>query len=170
MRKIIFALLALCMCHPVFAQDSGMYFDAERSGEGILLMRDKDANMTLFLFTFGGECNYIEPSVSPSESECDTNGQRWFWGSGKYDPNLDQVKAEFFIVTGVSYPDGDMDPFDPFIQNVGKAREVGEFTLRRTGDGWRLFVDRDNEDWLEEEDVLYSRIWTFTTLLFQAGH
>ena len=171
-HSLIFTLILLCSGQ-VFAQDSSMFFNADRVGEGIVLLRGEDDRMVFFFFTFGHEqCFEIAPKVSPAELEldCDQNGQRWFFGSETYDPVLDQIKGELFIVDGQNYPEGIMDPFDPFVQNVGKAEVVGEFTLRRGGNGWRLFVDQDGTERLHDGDVLYEAIWEFQDLLFRGGN
>ena len=159
-------LLLLLVSFSLFAGDSGSYFDTDRSGEGLILQRDGDT-MLFFFFTYGGESECGEPTVSPSLPlfSCMLNGQRWFFGSGTYNELAQSLTGSLYITEGIDYPDtvfkvdGGGD--------VGDATVIGRYTLVREGKGWLMFVTRFGNT-LGADDPLFAEVYNFVTPMFKA--
>ena len=162
----ILCLALMMLCGVVSAGDSGIFYDYELNGEGVLLMRDGD-RIVIYMFTYGGlQC----PDVQPDENtidlpECDLNGQRWFFGTGDYEADKSEVSGVLGVAEGLDYPFGVRDKDDPFRMNVGEPEEVGKFILRRSEKGWRMFVEQTTRA-LSVNDPLFDRVFEFQTKLF----
>ena len=164
------------------ANDSGLYYDELRNGEGILLLRNQDT-FVFYFFTYGAhQCDYEVSSgtanapQSISEEDCDYNGQRWFYAVVEPDEEEEtpsqSVKNDdkefggtLYMTQGINYPDGEPNDLIPFVHNVGENIAVGTFLMRREGDGWLMDV-APTEDVLEADDPLFDRIFIFKTHLF----
>jgi hypothetical protein len=166
-------LLLLLLSGTLFAADSGLYYDAERDGEGILMLRNGDTVVT-YMFTYGEDnCPDTDPVPSPStvddDDECDLNGQRWFFGVDEYEEISEEVAGTLYMGVGTNYPVGVQDKFDPFVMNVGQAVPAGEYILRRREDGWRMWIGPLSKGGvLDEDDVLFDKVFEFRTQLFEA--
>ncbi len=172
MKYFLLVLLTLCLAvlatvaTLAHAGDSGLYYDQTRDGEGIVLLCDSDV-CVLYLFTYGAEtCG--EPVVSPSlpGDNCIADGQRWFFAVDVFNEIKQSMTGSLFITVGREYPDGVFGD-NPFVSTVGESKIVGRYTLIRGGDGWQLFVTRFGNV-LNEDDFLFTRVFSFTSLLFEA--
>lgn len=176
MKKLITHALIMLMCtafalHAASAMASGLYYDADRDGEGLMLMRDGERVVGYF-YTYGGLwCGEVvrPPVVSPAPPvepipECDLNAQRWFFFA---DPFVEKVGAAgiLYASEGVNYPDGEFDETNPFGVIVGKVFPVGTYFLRPWEDGYQMVVVPP--DGTKPDDPLYQRVFNFTTLLFK---
>lgn len=168
MRNLFLSLClsacALFTSTAAVAQDSGVYFNPEADGEGIVLIRNGDLFVT-YLFTYGEDiCGLpVPPVVSPEpevvEGEgCVGNGQRWFVGADE--ATGDFVTGFLYVTDGIDYPaalDG----------KVATETKVGVYTLARDGTGWALFVTRFGPA-LEVDDPLFSGIYELSSALLRA--
>jgi len=169
--KLFFALLAICLFTPVFAGDSGLYYDQSRDGEGISLHRDAD-RVVFYFFTYGAEDVEIADDGDVIFGE--GNGQRWFFGSDEFDENSMESTGFLYITEGLEYPvgvpsdtdEGDVDEED--IVTVGEAEAVGIYSLERLDEGYRMVVEHFG-DILEEDDFLFEHVFNFTSRLFTAN-
>ena len=168
MKKWLLTLVLMLVAGTSVAGDSGLYYDEQRNGEGILVMVDGTKYVTYF-FTYGGlECEF-DKAPEPKgieEDDCDLNGQRWFFGSDDFDPLLGQVGGTLYMAHGILYPIGEPVDNEPFIHNVGKAVAVGKYVLRPNGDGFLMDVAPTGEV-LDEMDPLYEEIYIFRKVLFK---
>ncbi len=172
MKNFLLVLLTLCLAiltvpaTLAYAGDSGLYYDESRNGEGITLLRDGDT-IVLYFFTYGSEvCG--EPVVSPSlpGENCIADGQRWFFAVDNYNEIQQSLTGSLFITVGREYPNGIFGD-NPLVSTVGESEIVGRYTLIQGGDGWQMFVTRFGTA-LDEDDFLFSRVFSFTSLLFEA--
>lgn len=167
MKKVIFSLLLLALAGAAFAQDSGLYYNPARDGEGLSLQRSGDT-VVAFLFTYGGEESEtpapIAPWLSPQVPlEDPLNGQRWFFtGAGTL---VDNSYAEGILYStgGVNYP----VPLQP--NPVAKPVAVGEYVLSRYENGWELLVSPLKNGPLLEDDPLFTVHFVFGVRLLKAG-
>lgn len=165
MKNLKFFLLStlLLFSTTLFAQgnapDSGVYFDPERSGEGISLHRSEDT-VLFYFFTYGEEvCGPIEPVPSPVRGVndgCDLNGQRWFFGFGDASDNV--VSGDLFLTDGIEYPFDDRG-------FIGEESVIGEFLLVKDGHGWVLVVSHVPGD-LSPDDPVFTLFYDFSGRLF----
>ena len=174
MLKYLFLSL-LFVAGMVNAQDSGLYYDELRNGEGILLLKSGETNV-LYFFTYGAhECDEISDLASingSNGSDCDYNGQRWFYAVSEPEEEDDvtpQSDHEFggtmYMTRGINYPDGEPHDLIPFVHNVGKNLAIGKFLLRRNLGGWLMDVAPVG-DALDKEDFIFERIFKFEKRLF----
>jgi hypothetical protein len=78
------------------------------------------------------------------------------------------VAGTLYMGIGQNYPVGVQDKFDPFVMNVGQAVPAGEYILRRREDGWRMWIGPISKGVLDEDDVLFDKVFEFRTQLFEA--
>ncbi len=169
-KLLLILLFAMVAAAPIYAADTGLFYDAERDGEGLLVMRDERLIVTYF-FTYGASsCDEdYKPDVGPLLPEfydCGNQGQRWFFTSDKWNGEDMEATGFIFMASGVDYPKGIPDVTNPFVQIVGEAIPVGVYILRPAGDGYQMLVVPYG-DRLDKDDPLYNRIYQFTTLLFE---
>lgn len=167
MKKLLFSLLLVVLASSAIAQDSGLYYDSSRSGEGLSLHRSGD-RVVGFLFTYGGaEAETpapVPPWISPQAPlEEPLNGQRWFLISG--DILIDDTYAEGILYStgGVNYP-VKLQPND-----IGSTVPVGEYVLSRYEEGWELLVMPLEDGPLLENDPLFTVHFLFGEQLFRSG-
>lgn len=167
MKKLLFSLLLVVLAGSAIAQDSGLYYNPARSGEGLSLHRSGD-RVVGFIFTYGGVESETPASIPPWVSpqvplEEPLNGQRWFLISG--DTLIDDTYAEGILYStgGINYP-VKLHPND-----IGAAVPVGEYVLSRYEDGWELLVAPLEGGPLLEDDPLFTVHFLFGELLFRSG-
>lgn len=170
MRKYWLIAMLLVSAN-LFAGDSGIYFDSDRDGEGIVMTRNKNL-IQIYVYTYdpwqGCPGITVPKGGLVTENTCYEN--RWFLTGG------DTIDADDMIVTGymymglgLSYPKGIVDPKDPFKSIVGEAHIVGLYVMQRFGEGWRLAVVRFGT-LLPKNDPLFSQIFEFTDRLLEGTH
>lgn len=162
MKKYALALLLTLLA--ATANASGLYYDADRNGEGILIL-DNETTIVGYLFTYGGEaCNDVRlPQVGPhlpTDTGCKLNEQRWFFFAD--DLVNGEASGTLYIASGVNYPDGEIDPDNPFGVIVGLPEPVGTYHLRTMESGYQVIVLSEGTT----DDPLYERIFNFTAKLF----
>jgi hypothetical protein len=165
MKGLILTLLMIFSAG-LFAGDSGIYFNIMSPGEGMTLSRDK-GRVTAFIFTYGSNgCEKYEDF--DQEESCGYNGTRWFYTSGDEINNSDEeVQGLIFTGHGLNFPMGVPKLDDPFVNEVGEAIAVGYYIMTRWDKGWIINVERIG-NYLDEDDLLYSRNSVFTDLLMSA--
>ena len=174
MLKYLFLSL-LFVAGMVSAQDSGLYYDELRNGEGILLLKSGDINV-LYFFTYGAhECDEVAELASVNGTNgpsCDYNGQRWFYAVSEpeddEEPSTDsdhEFGGTMYMTMGINYPEGEPHDLIPFVHNVGKNIAIGKFLLRRNLDGWLMDVAPVG-DALDDDDFIFERIFKFEKRLF----
>jgi len=166
-KYLLLLSLVFGLCD-VQAQDSGLYMDETRSGEGITLTRNGDI-LQFFFFTYepNSECWNLEniPEVTDwNEHLC--HEQRWFLSGG--DELIgDTVTGFLYTTVGIDYPVGISNPDDPFATTVGDDFVIGLYILRRQGEGWRLVVFPVG-DVLPIDDVLFTTTFDFNRVILHA--
>lgn len=171
--KYVILLITLLLSFNLTAQDSGLFYDTSRDGEGIVLTRDGQW-VNFFLFTYGAygcdgkQLPSVSPVISLDEQMCEYNGQRWFFATDKYDKDSEEVEGFLYITQGVNYPAGVPDGADPFVNIVGDPIAIGIYILKRHDKGWRLLVVPFGQ-FLEPDDELFAPIFNFTTPLMWAN-
>lgn len=169
MKRIFYAFALLAMLvftSPVIAGDSGIYFNFDRSGEGITLVRHDDTlQFSFFSFKPWQGCPGIDIPYYTLLTEENCHFSRWFISGA--DPIIgdNAVTGDLFIGLGFDYPDGIPDYGNPFGVLVGDGFKVGTYTLQRFQGGWRLAVTRYGAI-LDVDDPLYTTIYEFTTFLY----
>ena len=176
MRKLLLAFVLMLVAGVSVAQDSGLYYDELRDGEGILLLRSMDT-FVMYFFTYGAhECDEINDLASlngSNGSDCDYNGQRWFYAvvapeEDDEEPSTDsehEFGGTMYMTRGINYPDGEPHDLIPFVHNVGKNIAIGKFILRRNLGGWLMDVAPTGNA-LDEDDFIFERIFKFEKRLF----
>jgi hypothetical protein len=170
MYKFLLTLLLLLCSFNLAAGETGLFYDADREGSGIMVLRDERLTV-LYMYTYGARSchHYLEPSVSPSVpygGECGIDGQRWFFLADKWNEADDEATGFLFMAEGDNFPQGIPDVTNPFSVIIGKAIPVGVYVLRPSGDGYQMLVVRFGDS-LDGDDPLYGRIFNFTTPLFE---
>jgi hypothetical protein len=152
MKRLALFILLACFSVSALAQ-SGVFFNAQATGEGIIVTQNV-FNTSMFFFTYGGErCDekdIIEQSLEP---DCDHNAVRWFFTSDKQSDGL--VKGVLYAATGVNFPVGVQDIDDPFVWHLAKTFPVAGYEMTPAGNGWELVIVHDEELSLDEDDVLF---------------
>jgi hypothetical protein len=167
MKTAILCTLML-LCGSLFAQDSGLYYNVERDGEGINLLRDGDT-VVFYFYTYEPRegCWNIEVPEGGLVTEDNCGEQRWFLSGGDKLEDDGTLEGWLFAGLGTSYPKCLPDPNDPFLTICGEAHVVGRYIMSRYNDGWRMIVIPFGEI-LDKEDPLFNNVYEFTTLLFSA--
>ena len=161
-------IVALLFSMPLMAQDSGLYFNPERDGEGISLTRNGDTIQFMFWnYEPNENCYNIEIPNGGLVNEENCHEQRYFMSSGDPLTGDNFVDGWLYNTVGLNYPQGITDPVNPFVMHVGEPHIVGLYTLERQNNGWRLVVIQFG-DVLNEDDPLYDSVYEFSTLLFPA--
>ena len=164
MKGLLFTLILFSTS--LFAGDSGLYFNAFETGEGMSCARDGN-RMSCFIFTYGdfGCDKYEDFDVADG---CEFNGTRWFFTSGdEINAAEDEVQGLLFTGHGINYPFGEPRLDNPFVTEVGEAVAIGYYRLTRWDSGWIMIVERIGT-FLPEHDILYTRNFEFTDLLMKA--
>ena len=166
MKYLLILLLALSM--PLMAQDSGLYYNVERDGEGINLIRNGDT-VVFYLYTYENEtgCWNIEIPETGLVNESNCGEQRWFLSGGDKIIDDSVIEGWLYMGIGTGYPKCIPDANDPFLSICGEAHIVGRYIMSRYNDGWRMIVLHFGEI-LGKEDHLYSTVFEFTTQLLVA--
>ena len=171
MKTRFLALLVLLLSAPLFAGDSGSFYNPERDGLGIQLTRNGN-QVQFFLYTYkdwqGCPGIDIPPKSLVTQGTCHLN--RWFFTDANTindKSSRDVIEGWLFIGLGVDYPECFPDPVDPFLSVCGVSAIVGRFLMERSGDGWR-FIIIPFGDVLDNDDSLYSTVFDMNTPLFMA--
>lgn len=147
------------------AQDSGIFVNLERTGEGISLHRDGD-RVVAYLFTYGQEEMevpfFLPPWNSPQEPlESPLNGQRWFLMS-------DVIEGD--TLAGIIYQSGGINyPVKLHPNDVAYAVAVGHYELTRADGGWDLVIVPTDDSPLSDDDPLFTVDFKFRTAIFISG-
>lgn len=170
--KYLLTILLTLFTLPAMAGDSGMYMDLARPGEGMLLQRN-ESNVVFFLFTFGAEgCyGYEFPSVGPfldPEYDCYRQGGRWFYANDLHFRDDTQLSGFLYMAYGTNWPNGIQDLQNPFIDTVSESFAVAVYTMIRSDQGWRISIQPFG-NLLAPDDPIFSRVWDYTTQLFDAS-
>ena len=144
-----------------FAGDSGLYYNENSNGQGILLLVDGDRYVT-YLFTYGADDDY-DYFV---DGKGNLDGQRWFFGADEYSDEDERAGGVFYGTHGLNFPFGIPDKDEPFVNNVGETFVAGKYELRRIPGGFRLGVVPAGEV-LDKDDVLYDGEFRFDIQLFE---
>ena len=167
MKKVIaLFLIAFCLLMPTLVQaQTGLIYNPALDGEGVSMF-SHNGKLTFIVYTYGGlRCDGLSVSAHAEAYNCDLNGQRYFYGSDKFD-EADQKAAGFLYLTeGLNFPDGIPDETDPFLSDVGHVIIVGLYIMQRTKEGgYRMVVVKFGDE-LPADDDLFSRIFDFNTNL-----
>ena len=169
MKYFFLSLLLLLIPTVAMSETTGLFYDSERSGEGIMVMRDERRIVTYF-YTYGdSDCDKsYTPDVGPVLQEyydCTQQGQRWFFGVDNWNEVDEEATGFLFMTAGYNYPEGIPKPTNPFGVDIGEAIAVGVYIMRPAGDGYQMLIVPYG-DTLAKDDPLYGRIYQFTDLLF----
>jgi hypothetical protein len=160
-RKALLFILLTCFSGSVFAQ-SGVFFDSQATGEGIIVTQNVFAT-SMYLFTYGGERCVEEDIVALSlDPDCDHDGQLWYFSSDKLSDGA--VKGLLYAAVGNNFPVGVQDPDDPFVWHLAKTFPVAGYEMSPAGTGWVLDIVHFDESPLDEDDVLF-RSYDFVDLI-----
>lgn len=138
MKKLLTYLLLVifcCISVSAIAQDSGAYYDPERSGEGLFLQTD--VNVVAFgLFTFWDNGIDIPPVFSPppppNPLEIFSNFPMWYVGSGEWGKK--DATGDLYAVIAYDYP-------TTIDYKLGETIKVGTFRLLPAGSGYRMLIE-----------------------------
>jgi hypothetical protein len=166
---IILALSSNTEAHtpPGGTSDSGLFYNPERDGEGINLIRNGD-HVVFYFYTYEPHetCWNIEIPEGGLVTEANCNEQRWFLSGGdKIDDGI--IEGWLYTGLGTGYPKCLPNPEDPFLTVCGEAHIVGRYIMARNLTGWRMVVVRVG-DILDKEDPLFNQVFDFNTPLFMA--
>jgi len=150
------------------AGDSGLYYDKDRDGDGIILTRNGNL-VQFYLYTYdpyqGCWGINIPDGGLVTNGNCHEN--RWFLSSGDtLDEEKQEVSGFLYTAVGLNYPKGMPDPNDPFRVVVGEGHIVGLYILKREEDGWRLAVVRFGEI-LDKGDPMFGNVFELTEPLLK---
>ncbi len=168
MKKLL-ALLLLTVSFNLTAQPvTGLFFDDERDGEGLMTFTN-GADLIGYFYTYG-ESHCVEPpssvqSKTNSHWDCDIYNQRWFFFVNTWNAKTMEATGFLYQAHGTEYPKGIPDPANPFGVIVGEAMAVGVYVLRRSGQGYAMVVAPVIGP-LDPDDPLFARVFNFKTLLF----
>ena len=101
-------LLALCFTFPVLAGDTGIYFDPNRDGEGIVLNRAGE-RVQFYFFTYedADDCWNITIPESGLVTSDNCHETRWFLNSpATLSPDGLEASGYLYGVVGLNYPEG----------------------------------------------------------------
>ena len=169
--KYISILIALFLFStPVLAQrddpvpptvESGIFYDADRDGEGIVVTADEDG-ILFYFYTYHpdyGCWNSKDP---------DCSDQRFFVSTKEPLIRDTYVIGDLYTTVGTYYPEcvGEGPKVSPASdrKTCGVNVLIGEFFLSRIDGGWALEVDQEG-DFLPEDDPLYETTYEFDTPL-----
>jgi hypothetical protein len=161
-------LMLLLISTPLLAGDSGLYYNIERDGEGINLIRNGD-QMVFYFYTYEPEtvCTAINLPEDGLVRGDNCHAQRWFLNSGDFLIEDEEMEGWLYVGIGLLYPKCLVDAQDPFLRRCGEAHIVGRYIMSRYNDGWRMVVVRFGGI-LRVNDPLYTTVYEFNTPLFEA--
>lgn len=169
--KYLVALILMFVTASAFSEgpDSGLYFNPERDGEGINLIRNGDV-IVFYFFTYepASECWNISIPDGGLVTEENCHEQRWFLSSGDIIEDDKVVEGWLYTAVGLGYPKCLVTPDNPFDSICGEAHIVGRYIMSRFNDGWRMIVIPFTEI-LDKEDALFGRVFEFTEKLLPAS-
>jgi hypothetical protein len=135
MKKYWYTLLAsLFLFGTAQAADTGVWYNPDRSGEGINLIT-RNQTLVLFFYTYRDELHAVPPSVSPAPPAIPQeapNTTTWYIGQAE---NWDGESATGYLYAAEAFNYPFAVEFD-----VGATEAVGKFELVKDGEGWLLEV------------------------------
>jgi hypothetical protein len=149
--------------------DSGVFYNPDADGEGIVLTRSGD-NIVFYFYTYHPEDGCWNSKIEGC------NDQRWFVSS--LSPLVKETFATgtLFATIGLGFDScvGGRAVTIPestatVVQNGScyQLIPVGDFLLTRDGEGWSLLVERLDEH-LPKTDPIFNNIFNFDTPLIYA--
>lgn len=131
----ILLILSTFLCSTAFGNSAGVYYNPDRSGEGISVTTSGDT-LVLFFYTYRDEVTSIPPSISPAPPDVAPqfdNSSTWYIAqSTNYDGNV--ATGPIYLSEAASYP-------DVVSGGLNALEQVGTFTANYDGSGWTLTVD-----------------------------
>ena len=171
MKKLILALLLTCFTMPLLAQDVGLFYDPDRDGEGLIMLK-RDNMIQFNFFTFIHRCNHrffdselliMDKSYRPCRRQ-----QAWYV-TGQHPIRDGQA-------TGVLYTANPDDRYyfsdeddDPINTSLADVVDIGLFVLTQTPTGFDMIVLQTGNVLHPEADI-YHRTYKFRQYLFGPTH
>jgi len=149
------------------ADDSGIFYDPDRDGEGIVLTRNGN-DIVFYFYTY-------HPNEGCWNSKAEgCNDQRWFVSGVAPLIQDSVVTGQFHITKGMDFHPCTGPKITPEastmtimeLQSCYEIILVGDFLLTRNGDGWNLQVSQKG-DFLPKNDPIYTTDYTFDTPLLK---
>jgi len=131
---LIILLTSLLLLGTAQAADTGVWFNPERSGDGINLIT-RDETLVVYFYTYRDNVTILPPSVSPEPPTVDPiapNSAAWYLGLAN-DYDGESATGILYVGQAINYP---------FVTGtvVANAYEVGTFEIVRNGEGWTLDI------------------------------
>jgi hypothetical protein len=163
MKKYILALILICFTGSVFAQDSGLFYDPERNGEGLYVL-ERDGILQIGFFTYIRRCNH---HLFDGEAKIIDEGFRYcrlqqaWYVSGQHPLLGGQANGPLYV--GNPYEGDDIDT------TLAHVIDVGVFYLFKTETGYDMIVLQTGGALHPDADI-YHRTYHFSQYLFGSVH
>ena len=165
MKKIILAILLTCIALPAMAQEMGLFFDPDRDGEGIILLK-REQMIQFSFFTYIHRCRHRyfdgEATIRDLEFQYCRRQQVWYI-TGQHPLANGQSTGVLYTANPYDNLYGDDDePIDTLLADVV---DIGLFVLTQTATGFNMIVLQTG-DVLHPDADIYHRTYQFSQYLF----
>ena len=164
MKKILLIILLTCLSATAFAQTAGLFYDPDRDGEGIIVLKRQGVIQFSF-FSYIKRCNHRN---FDEEAFIEDEGYRWcrkqqiWFITGQHPIVEGQAQGPLYTANPHERHDEDVDTL------LADVVDVGLFVLNKTATGYDMIVLQTG-DVLDPDADIYHRTHHFRQYLFGAA-
>lgn len=164
MKYLLTVILALIISTPLMAQDTGLFYDPERDGEGIIMLK-RDNMIQFNFFSYIERCRHryfdVEAFIQDKSYNWCRKQQIWYVTG--------QVPIVEGQAVGALYTANPYDDDDAVDTTLADVVDIGLFILTKTATGFDMIVLQTGSVLHEDADI-YHRTFHFSQYLFGAVH
>ena len=168
MKTILLFILLTCLTGTAFAQDSGLFYDPSRDGEGLILNK-RDHMIQFSFFTYIHRCNnkyFADEALIRDEDYNHCRRQQAWYITGQHPMANGEATGVLYTANPHKRHYGhDDEPIETLLADVV---DIGLFVLTKTPTGYDMIVLQTG-DVLHPESDIYHRTYTFDQYLFGAA-
>jgi hypothetical protein len=162
MRKLLLFILLIAMSVTAVAQDAGLFFDPDRPGEGVnILKRDNMVSFTFF--------SYVDRCLHRSfDDEAFIEDKAYNWCRKQ---QIWYISGQHPLVEGqATGPIYTANPYEEYEEGeLADVVDVGIFFLTKTATGYRMVVLQTG-DVLDPDAAIFHTTFDFSQYLFGSEH
>ena len=165
MKYLLTVILALMISSPLLAQDVGLFYDEDRDGEGLIMLK-RDEVVQFSFFTYVKRCKHRS---FDGEGLIEAKGYNWcrkqqaWYITGAHPIAGGQATGPLYTANPYEHFEDGVDTF------LAEVVDIGIFVLTETPTGFDMIVLQTGNV-LHPDAEIYHRTYHFSTYLFGPTH